>query len=363
MKRETYPGWAIGTAVGLVVLSAAFVRHTPAPRAGGKLSGLAAAVATRQPGGARPSPDQSAGRTFRQRLLDEYDLSDPQIDLDGLFAPGVWRDGIPALTRPPKTAAASAAYPSPDARVVEVVVGDEAVAYPLGILAWHEIVNDEVGGRPVAITYCPLCDSVAVVDRRLTTADGTVTLEFGVSGLLYNSNVVMYDRATRGLWSQVYMRAVSGPHAGRALDHLPVRVVSFETFRQRHPDGRVLTTETGHRRDYERDPYRDRGYYDNDLIFHEFEFDDRLPPKELGLGVLVGTSAYFVVAREALEHPVSLETAQGRVTVAANGLGVELLEAPAGTRAVQTFYHSWSAFFPDTAIEPADAARPPQKDK
>lgn len=296
---------------------------------------------------------EDARSSFREQLLSYYDLSNAKIDVDGLLAPGVPRDGIPALTDPKRVPVKAAKFPPENGRVIEVDINGQAVAYPLGILNWHEIINDRVGGVPIAVTYCPLCDSVAVFDRRLERSgeDGSTeraVLEFGVSGLLYNSNVVMYDRQTRGLWSQVYLRAVSGPDAGRRLRALPIRVVTFGEFKARHPGGEVVSTETGHDRPYDRNPYE--GYFRSDRVFHEFAYDNRLAPKTLGLGVLAGEKAYFVPASVARRGPVEVKTPVGPVVVRATEAGMQVSEVPEGVWAVQTFYHSWSAYFPKTEI-------------
>ncbi|MDY7109851.1 MAG: DUF3179 domain-containing (seleno)protein, partial [Planctomycetota bacterium] len=177
----------------------------------------------------------------------------------------------------------------------------------------------------------------------------TITLEFGVSGLLYNSNVVMYERNTMGLWSQVYMQAITGPHAGRTLEHLPVRMMTFAQFDRQHPDGFVLTTQTGHRRDYRRNPYA--GYFRSDRLFMPMEFSDALPAKTLGMGVRLGEYTAFVTAEAAREDPVTLQTPGGEVVITfRDNAGMFVRSAPPKARVVQTFWHSWSAFHPGTRI-------------
>jgi len=295
----------------------------------------------------QPASREQRLNALKDELLSQYDTSDARFDPNDLLAPGVSKDGIPALLNPNKTL-----IPRANDRVVEVEIGTQSVAYPLNILNWHEIVNDEVAGVPIAVTYCPLCDSVSVFDRRLTLDDGsTQTLEFGVSGLLYNSNVVMYERTTNGLWSQVKMEAISGPHAGRSLTFLPVRVTTFADFQANHPLGLVMSTDTGHERDYVHNPYE--GYLKNPTgLFQKFDFDDRVPPKELGLGIVAGDKTYFVRASEAIEHPIEVETPLGSVVVSAGSAGLRVIQVPDGVRTLQTFYHSFSAFHPGSTIVP-----------
>ena len=302
-------------------------------------------------------------RVTREELLKNYDLSNPIIDIDKLLAPGVDKDGIPALTNPRWVKVADSDYPAnPKARVVEVTAGGQAVAYPLGILNWHEIANDVVGDMPVAVTYCPLCDSVAVFDRRITSQDengkATVrTLEFGVSGLLYNSNVVMYERHNMGLWSQVYMRAVTGPDSGTMLKSLPVRMMTWEEFKKAHPDGEVLSTDTGHDRPYNANPYE--GYLKSDRVFGQFDFGHALPPKTLGVGIAAGDFVTFITADAMPEGKATVHTPGGDVQIVHEDAGFRVVDKPDNVAALQTFYHSWSAYYPDTKIitEPAAKAQ------
>ena len=152
----------------------------------------------------------------------------------------------------------------PDDRVIMVEIDGEVLAAPFKILNYHEVVNDRVGGEPVAATYCPLCDSATVISREVTHDGKTQTLEFGVSGALYNSNVLMYDRTHKGLWSQLAMKAVTGPMAGTQLDHLPVRVLPWSAFLAEYPEARVVSRETGHQRPYERSAYQ--RYFSDDAL-------------------------------------------------------------------------------------------------
>ncbi len=294
-------------------------------------------------------------RVTKEDLVKLYDLSNPQIDLDEMLAPGVPKDGIHFLTNPKRIKARAASYPQPGERVAVVDFDGEAVAYPLGILNFHEVANDTVGGVAVAVTYCPLCDSVAVMDRRLKIGSESgpgeeIVLEFGISGFLYNSNMVLYDQTSMGLWSQVYLKAFTGKFAGESLNYLPVRIMKFGAFREKYPEGEVLSTDTGFDEPYERNPYAD--YLTSERVFrgHDFGFKKDLPPKTLGLGLKVGSFAAFVTAELARKGPVKIETPEGLAIVTADEAGVMLQSAPAGTRALQTFYHSWSAFHPQTKV-------------
>jgi len=290
--------------------------------------------------------------SMKKTLMETFDMSNAIIDTDELLAPGVPKDGIPALTDPETAPAASAEFPGLTDRVVSVAIGDEAVAYPIKILNWHEAVNDTVGGVPIVVTYCPLCDSAAAADRRVTTKDGeTLTLEFGISGFLYNSNMVMYDQTSMGIWSQVYLRAMTGPLAGTRLRTVPIRVEPFARFIAAHPTGRVMTTNTGHNRPYDRNPYA--GYFaDGERVFHDFHWRDDLPVKTLGAGVLAGDDAVFVTkaALEAHGGSMTVPTPRGDVAVTLTDAGFAFDAVPEGVDVMQVFWHSWSAFHPQTRI-------------
>jgi Protein of unknown function (DUF3179) len=148
---------------------------------------------------------------------------------------------------------------------------------PLQILVWHEIVNDELAGAPVAVTFCPLCYTTIVFDRRL---DGRV-LDFGTTGNLRNSDLVMYDRQTESWWQQFGGEAVVGELTGAKLEQLPGRIVSWASFATAHPDGTVLSRETGFDRDYGQNPYSGYDDIDSPPFFSAANSDDeRLAPKE-----------------------------------------------------------------------------------
>ncbi|MDP6442408.1 MAG: DUF3179 domain-containing protein, partial [Pirellulaceae bacterium] len=213
-------------------------------------------------------------------------------------------DGIPAITKPSFVAAAETRLPDDD-RVIGVVEGDQAKAYPLRILTHHEVVNDRIGETPIAVTYCPLCDSSAVFDARI----GDREIEFGVSGLLYNSNVLMYDRGSENpsLWSQLKQVAVAGEHVNDRLRMTPFEVSTWKTWREKHPETLVMSTQTGFGRNYNVDPYD--GYVDSPILMFPVKPTDqktRLPAKTLVLGVWTekGAKAYPVKAlRERGEWP------------------------------------------------------------
>ena len=213
------------------------------------------------------------------------DTSKRAIDLAELQAGGPPKDGIPAIDDPRFVSAEEAAdWLAPQEPVVLLAVSGEAKAYPLQILTWHEIVNDEVGGVAVAVTFCPLCYS-AVAFRR--TLDGR-PLTFGVSGFLRHSDLVMYDRETESLWQQLTGEAIVGALTGEALEVLPAQLVSFAQFREAHPEAPVLSRETGHARPYGRNPYAGYDEVGKPPFLFAGPYDKRLPPMEKVVAVSLG---------------------------------------------------------------------------
>lgn len=242
------------------------------------LTGLALLAAgcaqTSQPPSAAEEPKPDNVETAGWKT----DFGKHQVPLEEFVSGGPGKDGIPAIDEP-KFVSVSEADEWLENRepVIELVVGGEPRAYPLQILIWHEIVNDAVGGRPVAVTFCPLCNTALVFDRRV---DGRL-LDFGTTGYLRNSDLVMYDRQTESWWQQFGGEAVIGELVGKELEQVPAAVVAWTDFAARHPDGSVLSRETDVPRPYGRNPYT--GYDDvgsPPFAPTENSDDDRLQPKE-----------------------------------------------------------------------------------
>lgn len=201
------------------------------------------------------------------------------IPLDEIRGGGPPKDGIPSIDDPKFVTINDSQFVSDDDMVIGLSINGEAKAYPLFILVWHEIVNDDVGGIPVAVTYCPLCYTNQVFDR---TLDGAI-VEFGTSGKLYNSNLVMYDRLTDSYWSQGLGLAITGELSGNSLNTIPFDVITWGDWKELHQDTLVLTTDTGHIRSYNTDPYG--SYYTNpQILFPVDNQDDRIPLKEIIVG-------------------------------------------------------------------------------
>ncbi len=239
------------------------------------------------------------------------------VPADQIVSGGPPPDGIPSIDDPKFVTAANASSWLVDEfdSVIGISLNGDVRAYPLQIMVWHEIVNDVVGGIPVAITYCPLCYSTQAFVRQI---NGT-TVFFGTSGKLYNNNLVMYDRLTKlrssvpsviqhsrnnlvmydrltnSLWSQLWGRAITGNLTGYKLQRVPIDVTTWGAWKTLYPNTLVLSRQTGFDRDYSDDPYG-AYYYTNDIFFPLSHQDSRLPPKSVVLGLTIGgeSKAYFV---------------------------------------------------------------------
>jgi hypothetical protein len=203
------------------------------------------------------------------------------VPLDQIVSGGPPPDGIPSIDNPVFISIQEAEeFLKGSDLILGLNINGDTRAYPLQILVWHEIVNDIVGKTPVAVTYCPLCFTNQVFNRAMN--DGQI-LEFGTSGKLYNSNLVMYDRATKSLWSQAMSQAIVGKLAGVKLDRIPFDLAYWKEWKQLYPDSKVLSRDTGFSRPYGVDPYGD--YYTNkDVLFPIAKYDNRLGPKEIVIG-------------------------------------------------------------------------------
>jgi hypothetical protein len=203
------------------------------------------------------------------------------VPLDQIVSGGPPPDGIPSIDSPKFISIDGGnKFLGDSDKVVGININGDIRAYPLQILVWHEIVNDNVGGIPVAITYCPLCFTNQVFSR---TVNNTI-LEFGTSGKLYNSNLVMYDRLSKSLWSQALGEGIVGKYAGIKLQKLPFDVAYWKDWKQLYPQSKVLSKDTGSARPYGADPYGD--YYTSpDILFPISNRDSRLGLKEIVVGL------------------------------------------------------------------------------
>jgi len=257
----------------------------------------------------------------------ETDLTRRAIDLSSLRPGGPPKDGIPSIDDPRFVSTEAAAnWIAPQEPVLLVSHNEHTRGYPLQILIFHEIVNDIIGGMPVAVTFCPLCYSAIAFDRRV---DGEA-VEFGVSGLLRMSDLVMYDRKTESLWQQFTGRAIVGTLTGTELDRLPAQIVSFQAFRETYPDAQVLSRDTGFDRPYGRNPYA--GYEDVDTppFAVSNATDGRLPPMSKVIAIPDENDPLAIPHAVSRSHGV-IETTVGeqRVVIFHSGTTVSAMDAGA----------------------------------
>lgn len=207
-----------------------------------------------------------------------FDLAGAKIPVEEILRGGPPRDGIPALDSPAVLAAPDAPS-SADEMIVGVTWPGGARAYPLAILIWHELVNDTVGGRPILVSFCPLCGTAIVFDRHV----GEQVRRFGVSGLLYRSDLPMFDRESESLWSQISAEAVTGPSRGERMVQVRSKMRRWGDWKSAHPATSVLCPDTGHRRSYGRQPYGD--YDSSRKLLVQVPLDGRYHPKMRTVGL------------------------------------------------------------------------------
>ena len=282
-----------------------------------------------------------------------FDLSNASVAIEEILSGGPGKDGIPALDKPVFVDASSAEFLQDEDRVLALEIDGVSKAYPIKILNWHEIVNDRIGATAFAVTYCPLCGTGVVFSRQL---DNQV-VRFGVSGLLYNSDVLLYDDQTESLFSQILAQAISGPLVGKKLETLISTHTTWGKWRQLHPQSLVLSTATGYHRDYERNPYGD--YASSHALYFPVASSDaaeRFHPKETVLGLVDGNRikaypfseldkqgrASFVDVIDAKSYRIEWDS-QSRTANIFN-------EQDQSVFTLQSFYFAWMAFYPETRL-------------
>ena len=278
-------------------------------------------------------------------------LSNPKIPLEEIIDGGVPKDGIPALFYPKFITPNKAKYLSDTDQVLGFVKGDVAKAYPIRILNFHEVVNDKVGQEQIVISFCPLCGSGVAFSRQ---TKNTIS-EFGVSGLLYNSDALLYDKATESLWSQLMGQAVAGKRSGEKLHQIPLEHSTWGEWKKRYPQTLVMSNKTGHDRDYGNEVYT--SYLKSDqLMFPVDNSNLILPNKERVIGISEGD--------QFKAYPFSrLNKTEGQLTDELNGTTytihynketnqawLEPSDWEKGVKATVLFWFAWYAFHPNTKV-------------
>lgn len=276
--------------------------------------------------------------------LSGFSLAPAIIPIDQILSGGPPKNGIPALTNPTMdTARAADQWLKDDDMVLGIVIRGKARAYPIRILNWHEIVNDQIGKTRIVISYCPLCGSGMAFD----TQD-----QFGVSGMLYQSDVLLYDKRSESLWSQLMMQAVAGARSGEKLHQFPITHSTWQMWKTAHPNSRVLSRRTGYARDYSRNPYAgyaliSRTYFP---VNHQ---DSRLHAKTWVIGLSLGKH-HIAWPLDSLikagSHSIPWHGHQLHITV--NGQAIEIHDRQSGQilPGTRLYWFAWSAFHPDTEL-------------
>jgi hypothetical protein len=242
----------------------------------------------------------------------QTDFTRASIDLAELQSGGPPKDGIPPIDAPaPESIESARGWLADTAPVIALEVGGEARAYPLAILTWHEIVNDTLGGQPVVVTFCPLCNTALVFERAL---DGVVH-DFGTTGKLRFSDLVMYDRQTETWWQQATGHAIVGELTGARLRFLPAQIVSLDAFARTWPEGDVLSRQTGHDRSYGRNPYPGYDRAGDRPFLFEGVIDGRIAPKERVVTVGEGADGIAFAWSDLVEAGVASATVAGEPIV------------------------------------------------
>lgn len=258
-----------------------------------------------------------------------FDYALHSIPINEIHLGGPAKDGIPALHDPQFVPGDEVKYLKLSDRILGLSINGEAKAYPIRILNWHELVNDTVGGNDILVSYCPLCGTGMAFDAKI---DGKRFL-FGVSGKLYNSDVLMYDKGTESLWPQIKMEAVTGPMTGKPLKLLPLIHTTWGAWQSKYPETKVLSKKTGHYRNYS-SPYS--AYETSDQIMFPVKYkDSRLSRKEWVLGVIINKEAKAYSFKRLRQEQASVKDKVG---------GQNIIPS------TQAYWFAWVAFYPDTGL-------------
>ena len=278
-----------------------------------------------------------------------FDISNSSIPKNEILHGGPPKDGIPSIDNPRFVAANQYNEFESDTRVLAVRFNGVSKAYPIKIMNYHEIVNDDFNGVPIVVTYCPLCGSGLSF---ITEIEGIQT-EFGVSGLLYNSDVLMYDRNTNSLWSQLKQEAIAGKLVGHTLKPVITENTTLSEWTDRHPETLILSKNTGFSRNYESTPYV--GYdQTKQLYFPVSDSDDSFHPKEMVLGVELNGSFKAYPFRELVkaQNPILDEFMgqQLQIHFDKKHKSARLIQADESITFFNTFWFAWYTFHPTTDV-------------
>jgi len=280
-----------------------------------------------------------------------FDVSDSLVPADEIFWGGVGRDGIPAIDEPKFVSPDKVKFLRDWDRILGVFHNGVAKAYPIKIMEKHEVVNDKFDGRAVTVTYCPLCFSGMTFD----TQGKHGHLSFGVSGLLYNSDVLLYDRQTESLWSQIRTQAISGQLKGARIAPIPTAHTTWREWRTRYPQSDVLSFDTGFGRRYGDNAYAEY-QRSRDLMFPVANRSNRYPKKSKVLGITVDRLSKAYPFKELRDHGSSkfVDTINGKpysIHWSEEDEYARILNADGDELpSVIVYWFAWYAFHPETLV-------------
>lgn len=279
-----------------------------------------------------------------------FDLSNARIPREEILPGGPPRDGIPSIDAPKFVPPEAATFLRDGDIVLSVTRVQTTRAYPLRVLVWHEIVNDTIEGEPVVITYCPLCGTGMVFSRE----SGGKVRTFAVSGLLYQSNLLMYDRETESLWSQLAMKAVSGAQAGAELHWISSEHMTWRAWREAHPEGKVLSTQTGYARDYSAQAYASYEH-SNETMFPVKWSRQELSKKTWIVGIVINSHAKAyalddLTKEKRLQDNVGGEQIEIAYDLERRSPTVANKQTSEPIPYTMAFWFAWQAFYPHTEL-------------
>lgn len=281
--------------------------------------------------------------------INGFDLNNLIIDQTEVFSGGPGRDGIPSIDNPKFITPKQVNFLHDDDMVISFTQGSITKAYPIRILIWHEITNDTINGKPITVTYCPLCGTGMVFDRVI---DGK-TKSFGVSGLLYRSDVLMYDRESMSLWSQLGMKGVSNESIGKKLKWLPSEQLTWKAWKQKYPNGSVLSTDTGYNRQYSSQAY-ERYFASKNVMFPVPKLRNELEDKSKIVGVIINGVAKAYPLKLLQQKPLIQDiVAQQKINInydEQNKSVVVTNQLNQSIPSVEAYWFAWQGFYPKTEL-------------
>jgi hypothetical protein len=278
-----------------------------------------------------------------------FDISNAIIPKEQIFSGGPPKDGIPSINNPKFIDIKDVDYLKDEDIVIGFVHKGIQRAYPTRILVWHEIVNDTLDDLNIAVTYCPLCGTAMVFNRYINNK----LRSFGVSGLLYQSDVLMYDRQTNSLWSQLAMEAISGKSVGKKLTWLPSAHLTFKAWKAKYPKSQVLSLDTGYSRNYKATPYSSY-FKSDDVMFPVPKNRDELSNKAWVVGIIVnGVAKAYDIKKLPHNKVINDKVGDTNIHIVYDKVKNHPVVTTKDNKeipSVLVYWFAWQAFYPNTAL-------------